>query len=75
MNESSSSLLNYVKSKITKEIKLGNFDKDLNYYGVGVDYELSKSLLFTLDVTANIDPTVKNYINSQQASVNFTYKK
>jgi len=75
VNESSPSILNYVKSKITKEIKLGNFDKDLNYYGLGVDYKLSKSLLLTLDVTANIDPNVKNYVTAQQASVNFTYKK
>jgi predicted porin len=72
---SSVNILNYVKSKSSQEIQLGNIIEKLDYYGLGIDYKLSKVLSVYIDVTANIDPRENTYISAQQATFNFIYKK
>ena len=73
--DSALSILSYLKSKITKNVQLGNIIEESKYYGLGIDYELSKVLSFYVDITANIDPKTKTYITAQQASFNFIYRK
>ena len=73
--EQTPQILNYVKRKTINKVHLGNLQKESNYYGFGIDYQLSKALEFYLDITASIDPTKRTYIIAQQATLNFIYKR
>ena len=56
-------ILSYLKQKTLNTIQLGNLEKKSNCYGLGVDYDVSEALQFSIDITA------------QQAFFNFIYKR